>query len=260
MFLIKSENLALVLDRTSNLENTSTGSDATFELVAFWLDRCLSQHENCRKISPVGEISFVPTRLLDVDNDTVKLVETKSFSENGDIPSYISLSHCWGQTQIIRTLKENYGAHLEEIDPSKLSKTFREAVHVTRKLGYRYIWIDSLCIVQDDGADWEKEAATMCDVYRHAVLKIGAAHATGGEIGCFMERDGLLHFPFIVDIPPTHDTSESAKPHRFRFDSYGREQGVGGPEPALYGRAWVLQEQLLSPRMLIYDGSQVRWE
>ncbi|CAI6335986.1 unnamed protein product [Periconia digitata] len=258
--IIEDEDLAGVLDRTSELENTSTGSDATFELVTFWLNRCLTQHKACREISPVGSISFVPTRLIDVADGAVKLVETKRIIGDGSAPSYVTLSHCWGQTQIIRTLKENYDTHLEEIDASKLSKTFREATHATRKLGHRYIWIDSLCIIQDDGADWEKEAATMCDVYRNAVLKIGAAHATGGEIGCFTNRDGLLHFPFIVDIQPTGTKSKSLKPHRFQFDSYGREEGIGGPEPALYGRAWVLQEQLLSPRMLIYDGSQVRWE
>ncbi|KAF1949893.1 HET-domain-containing protein [Byssothecium circinans] len=258
--LVKSEELAATLDRGAELGNNSTGSDAAFELATFWLSDCVTNHDKCRDISPVGHLSFVPTRLIDVSNNAIKLVETANVFKEGDDRSYVSLSHCWGLIHIIRTLKENYEAHLQNIDPALLSKTFREAIHATRKLGQRYVWIDSLCIIQDDKSDWEKEAATMCDVYRNAVFKIAAAHAAGGDTGCFMDRDGLLHFPFVVDMPPSGSDPGSTKVHRFQFDSYGREQGLGGPEPPLYGRAWVLQEQLLSPRMLIYDGSQIRWE
>ncbi|KAF2643257.1 HET-domain-containing protein [Massarina eburnea CBS 473.64] len=257
---VKDDDLAATLDRAAQLENNNTGSDATFELATFWLKSCLNNHAKCREISPILQSPFVPTRLIDVSNNAVKLVESKNVFKEGDDRSYVSLSHCWGVVHIIRTLRENYDAHLQNIDPDQLSKTFREAVHATKKLGLRYVWIDSLCIIQDDKADWEKEAATMCDVYRNAVFKIAAAHAAGGDTGCFIDRDGLLHFPFLVDILPSGLPSGSTKPHRFQFDSYSREQGLGGPDPPLYGRAWVLQEQLLSPRMLIYDGSQVRWE
>lgn len=121
--------------------------------------------------------------------------------------------------------------------------------------------IDSLCIIQNNDADWAAEAATMCDVYRNAALTIAAAHASGGDVGCFEDRDGILQFPFIADVPTSsRDADGSSRNARILFTSYGRGKGLGGPEPPLYGRAWVLQEQLLSPRMLIFDGSQIRWE
>lgn len=106
------------------------------------------------------------------------------------------------------------------------------------------------------------EAATMCDVYRFADFTIVAAHASGGEVGCFRERDGITHFPFFVEIPGTkaEKIDAAATKARILFDSYGRTKGGFGVEPPIYGRAWVLQEQLLSPRMLIFDGPQIRWE
>lgn len=256
------DDLASTLDRASQQDNISTGSDATFELASFWLRRCLSEDEKCRQSSAATGTPFVPTRLIDVSNDVVRLIESENDikGDNAD-RRYVALSHCWGLIPIIRTLIANYKDHQRNIDPVRLSKTFRDAVHATRKLGFRYVWIDSLCIIQDSKSDWEAEAATMCDVYRNATLTIAAAHAPGGDVGCFQNRDGLLQFPFIVELPhPRTAGAELQKLHRILFTSYGRSQGLGGPEPPLYGRAWVLQEQLLSARMLIFDGSQIRWE
>ncbi|KAJ4293210.1 hypothetical protein N0V90_008492 [Kalmusia sp. IMI 367209] len=254
---LKDEKLGATLDRALCLDNNSTGSDAGIELADFWLNKCLDEHESCQKISTVTSTSWLPTRLIDVADNNIRLIETREAIKDGEDRRYVSLSHCWGKIFIIRTLLENYEEHKKSIDPEKLSKTFREAIHVTRKLGFRYIWIDSLCILQDSKSDWEAEAATMCDVYRHAVLKIAAASASGGDIGCFQDRDGLLQFPFLVDLP-----SDNTNPRRLLFTSYGRTQNASGPsvEPPLYGRSWVLQEQLLSPRMLIFDGLQLRWE
>ncbi|KAF2691693.1 HET-domain-containing protein [Lentithecium fluviatile CBS 122367] len=260
--LLEDDDLASTLERCSQLENNNTGSDATFELASYWLHRCLSEHKQCRMSSDENELPFMPTRLLDVSNNAIRLIETKDLiGTDLNDRVYLSLSHCWGLVPIIRTLQENYEAHLTNIDPAKLSKTFREAVHVTRKLRFRYIWIDSLCIIQDSASDWAAEAATMCDVYRNATLKIAAAHAGSGDVGCFKDRDGLLQFPFVAELalPATRDAS-STKPRHILLTSYGRIEGVGAPEPPLYGRAWVLQEQLLSPRMLIFDGNLIRWE
>jgi hypothetical protein len=99
----------------------------------------------------------------------------------------------------------------------------------------------------------------MCDVYRYATFTIAAAHAPGGDVGCFEDRDGILQFPFFVEIP-SNPTTTKESPNRFLFNCYGRVHAPLAREPPLYGRSWVLQEQLLSPRMLIFDGSQIKWE
>lgn len=201
----------------------------------------------------------MPTRVLDVGSGEVRLVETAEEHISEADRRYVALSHCWGKIHIITTKKETLKDRLQGIRMDDLSKTFQDAVEATRKLGFRYIWIDSLCIVQDDGPDWEKEAAQMCKIYQKAALTIAAAHAPGGDVGCFKERDGILQLPVILDFPISED-HQNVPPVRALFTSYGRSEGLGGPEPPLYGRAWVLQEQILSPRMLIFDGPQLRWE
>jgi hypothetical protein len=218
-------------------------------------------------MSSASTASFVPTRLLDVSNGAIKLIETATAIHKDSLERrFVALSHCWGKTTIIKTENSdpktaNYQSHLRNIAPADLSQTFRDAVHATRELGFRYLWIDSLCIIQDDGDDWAREAATMCDVYSNASLTLAAAHAAGGEVGCFEDRDGILQFPFVLDISTLRSNHlDASSRDRVLFTSYGRQKGLGGPEPPLYGRAWVLQEQLLSPRMLIFDGSQIRWE
>jgi hypothetical protein len=251
------EELTATLKRSSELGNDSTGSDGALALAGFWTKTCLHDHDKCRSPANTGSTAFVPTRVLDVSNNAIRLIESKDEIGDGSDRSYVALSHCWGLVPIIRTLVDNYEEHCKDIPEDRLSKTFREAIHTTRALGYRYIWIDSLCIKQDDGADWAAEAATMCDVYQCATLTIAAAHAPGGDVGCFADRDGLLNLPFYIELP---QEVASASPVRIQFTSYGRVKDVGGGDPALYGRAWVLQEQLLSPRMLIFDGQQIKWE
>lgn len=252
-----ADDLAETLSQAAELHNENTGSEGAFKLATYWVTSCLSSHPKCHRAGH-GSTPFLPTRLLDVANSAIRLVESKDVV---DVNSrrYLALSHCWGLIPIIRTLKDNYDKHKSQISEEDLSKTFKEAIHATRKLGFRYIWIDSMCIIQDDSDDWTKEAATMCDVYQFATLTLAAAHAPGGDVGCFKTRDGLLNLPFHIDLPGGTTTLPARK---LQFTTYGRPQAndLGGGDPALYGRAWVLQEQLLSPRMLIFDGDQLKWE
>jgi hypothetical protein len=253
-----ADDLAEALTQAAVLNNEDTGSDGAFKLASYWITSCLSSHAKCHRAMPEGSIPFLPTRVLDVANDSIKLIESKDVVDAKN-RRYLALSHCWGLIPIIRTLKDNYDKHKSRISECELSKTFKEAVLATRKLGFQYIWIDSMCIIQDDIDDWAKEAATMCNVYQYATLTLAAAHAPGGDVGCFRTRDGLLSLPFHIDIPEVTITRVT---RRLQFTTYGRPQlnDLGGGDPALYGRAWVLQEQLLSPRMLIFDGDQLKWE
>lgn len=252
-----ANDLAETLSQAAGSNNADTGSEGAFKLATYWVASCLSSHPKCHRTRH-GSMPFLPTRLLDVANSTIRLIESKDIVDENS-RRYLALSHCWGLVPIIRTLKDNYDKHKIQISEEDLSKTFKEAIHATRKLEFRYIWIDSMCIIQDDSDDWAKEAATMCDVYQFATLTLAAAHAPGGDVGCFKPRDGLLNLPFHIDIPGGTTTRPAQK---LLFTTYGRPQtnDLGGGNPALYGRAWVLQEQLLSPRMLIFDGDQLKWE
>jgi hypothetical protein len=113
----------------------------------------------------------MPTRLLDLGlvqaGGNPKLVYCQSIT-GGLRARYTILSHCWGPggtPEPLQTLLTNEKAHEQRIDFSALPKNFQDAIRVTLVLGVQYLWIDSLCIVQDSGLDWEAESAKMVSYY-----------------------------------------------------------------------------------------------
>ncbi|KAL9032058.1 MAG: hypothetical protein Q9214_008126, partial [Letrouitia sp. 1 TL-2023] len=143
-----------------------------------------------------------------------------------------------------------------------LPKTFRDAIQVTRKLHIRWLWIDSLCIIQDSPEDWETQAAQMCMVYRNAHLTIAASSASNSSIGCFTTRNGHqirpLELPFTV--PGSASTSTrldgSSRPTFLSFGPTPRERKDQTTLP-LETRCWTLQERVLSTRVLSYEAGTV---
>jgi hypothetical protein len=101
--------------------------------------------------------------------------------------SYACLSHRWGSgPQTHLTLKKNLETYMQHGIPSaKLPLTFRHAVHICRTLGIMYLWIDCLCIVQDDHEDWCTQAVKMGDIYERAFVTIAASSAANPSHGCF---------------------------------------------------------------------------
>lgn len=88
---------------------------------------------------------------------------------------------------------------------AELPNTFQDAITVTRMLGLKYIWIDSLCIVQDDAQDWEREAAKMAIIFEAAYVTIAATAASNGSVCIFLKsfssfwihKTELLHTLFL---------------------------------------------------------------
>ncbi len=144
--------------------------------------------------------------------DQIKLLESSDQKEQ-----YISLSHCWGGEKPLITTRATLDDHKAGIAFSSLPKTFQDAVKITRKLGIRYLWIDSLCIVQDDPADWQAEASRMATTYRNSWLTVSATSSTSPSSGVFKtgqaayvtdggndDDDDLLSvlFPEATKAPP----------------------------------------------------------
>lgn len=118
-------------------------SERSLRYVKNMLQTCSNEHDLCRRRESVS----LPTRLLDLgcENDTIRLWETKSARASSTI-EYACLSHCWGEGQPVKTLNENYEEHKKMIRPETLPRTFLDAIDFTRRLGIRYIWIDSLWV------------------------------------------------------------------------------------------------------------------
>lgn len=90
------------------------------------------------------------------------------YESKGEAVPYVTLSHCWGQTDSIHSIqteRHNLRDHKKVIKFLSLPKTFQDAVTLCRELGIKYLWIDSLCIIQNDEADWVTESAKMGSIY-----------------------------------------------------------------------------------------------
>jgi len=235
------------------------------------MKKCNEGHALCSR--PIN--SRLPTRVIDVgqaeNSDIVYLKETR----DSDRDPYMSLSHCWGKELIITTTTNTLQDRKVGIRISELPKTFRDAVRITRGLGVRYLWIDSLCIIQDDKNDWEIESAKMADVYMCSQLNLAATHSSNGEGGCFAERWSLdtlnqveLSVGEEVVIEP-EDTEEGnykifvrhalhvAHDHFTRTMDYAHTIEHASP---LLSRGWVFQERLLSSRTLHFHAEELIWE
>jgi hypothetical protein len=168
------------------------------------LNNSLGGHEQCRP--NIENESWLPTRLLylgTLDTPTVRLVATPSLNKN--VP-YAALSHRWGANKefvLTSTLLRSYET---EICSSSVSATLRDAFHTTRSIGLQYLWVDCLCIIQDDQDDWLRESATMSKVYGLSTCTIAATLGGNGDDGCFTTRNQFRARPCKLPNPFDKDS------------------------------------------------------
>ncbi|KAH7076852.1 heterokaryon incompatibility protein-domain-containing protein [Paraphoma chrysanthemicola] len=147
------------------------------------IQTCLSSasHSACSGFNL--EQQSLPTRVIDVGSGTNPPF---LFITGGKVERYCTLSYCWGQcSTAYNTTRDNLVAHEKElpiVSPElKMPKTYHDAIVITRHLGVRYLWIDAICIVQDDPEDWRAEAAKMKDIYQNSYCTIAATGSMGDE-------------------------------------------------------------------------------
>ncbi|KAF2264851.1 HET-domain-containing protein, partial [Lojkania enalia] len=158
---------------------------------------------------------------------------------------YAALSHCWGpESNIMKATTNNLKDLHMEIDESALSKSFRDAIKTTRILHIKYLWIDALCVVQDDVSDWHKEASQMGEYYKNAVLTLSALSAPNGDVGFLIPRRHEC-----VQLEAGWGIRNASRPWEEVFEN-----------SPLSRRAWALQERLLSTRVLHFGNDEIFWE
>jgi hypothetical protein len=220
------------------------GSPQQFALLKTMMQQCDTTHQACQ---PLETQLAPPTRLISLD-DPVHLIVT---SQNESY-KYTALSHCWGvlsESERFCTSKDNLATLQQSIGFHLLPRTFQDAILVTRAVGLKYLWIDSLCIIQDDAADWEAEAARMGDVFSAAWCTIAASAAKSSTEGFLHPRPARP----CLTIPGAEGEGLYACP---AIDDFHRHV----EQSTLNSRGWVLQERVLSRRSIYFTTDQVYWE
>ncbi|KAH9849448.1 heterokaryon incompatibility protein-domain-containing protein, partial [Lenzites betulinus] len=260
------------------------GSDRALALARASLDECIHEHDRCAALlAPTDAGGVLPTRLVDCTNPArPRLVSTA-----GQRGIYIALSYVWGEDQPHKTTTLNMSAYeTEGLETSQLPQTIRDAIRVTHALGFQYLWLDTLCIIQDSDEDKRHELAVMHRIYHEAFLTIIAASATKVSEGFLQDRapavlhtDGLgdtkvvteLALPFICpsyppDTPTGNAPSSAAAPRVGTVHVVPRASSLAGEVEAynhsmepISTRAWCLQEYLMSPRALLFTSQTLQF-
>ena len=251
LIILDSYASTFVRSRRPPLSNLS---DITFQRITRWIKDCDETHSNCRdhaSQSSDPEFRYLPTRVVHVGSATQQ--PHIHISEKHQNSRYVALSHCWGKIPQVKTLEENIEQHKKGIVFERLSKTFQDALRTTRRLGIEFIWIDSLCIVQDDRDDWLRESKRMGSVYANAYLTLAATSSTDGSGGLNGVRPDINWTKFPCD------GTDRTKGYMWCTDASWTSHEDLDYAP-LNSRGWVFQEKILSRRIIHFASSQVYWE
>lgn len=227
--------------------HTNVYSNSCMNEISSWIEECVSTHpvcaENTWTIKPASN-NGLPRRLLRLrdchrDPPLVRLEDTSNSQEY----RYIALSHVWAYTEPYKTTQENSLEHKDRVPWENLSRPLQEAVALSLTLGYELLWIDSLCIIQDDPLDKERELPRMSLIYGQAAV-VFAAH--GWDLGT--EKVGLLA------IEDKYHEDDAPIYCRVKMDHSNLFSMSKDPTSWL-GRAWCMQEWIFAPRILHFGGS-----
>jgi hypothetical protein len=228
-------------------------SDECSTLVKSWLDSCIFRHQGCT--API--VSKLPTRVIDVGlrdgAEPTLFVPGPEFKS-----SYIALSYCWGSGGKRFVLTQDMSEIPNLVLPMKsLPNTLRDAVKITRQLGFRFLWIDALCIIQegDNGEDFQRESATMHKVYGDATLTLAAAASKNVNEGIY--RCPVPPSTLQCKIPYDFDVGPPGTVNVIFEDNQEGESRINEP---LNTRGWTFQERVLPPRVVLFYESQLSWE
>ncbi|KAF5987950.1 hypothetical protein FBULB1_1700 [Fusarium bulbicola] len=217
-----------------------------------WIDACETEHNYC----PRRHSTALPKRVLKIENNDISLYISRKQDVQTEVQRYVALSYRWGNDLPLRLTQDTMGDFIKGLPISKLPETLQDAVRISRNLGFQFIWIDALCIVQDDENDWVEQSALMADVYRYSSLNLCAADAAGCGSGMVE-----MAAPHLMEIATSTAQSKDT-------DSTETVVLVGGPistaiidwdRCGLLSRGWVFQEGLCSPRGLYVSRRHGLW-
>lgn len=233
----------------------STSSNATIQKARKWLHDCRSQHRECSERGVYAQSG--PKRLVVLSISTGNLLQARvrELPVSGPDIEYLTLSYSWGKGKRLKLTRSTYAAFQERIPLDNLPRTLMDAVDITWRLGFRAIWIDALCIIQDDHNDWNTESLKMSLIYGNSICTIASLTGRNSDSGIYAKRDPLALFPIRVELGKGNSFYLESRRH----DMIHKARDPSGA-PHLHTRGWVVQERAFSPRTLYFSSIDIFWE
>lgn len=215
------------------------------------IQACVQHHDMCG-----SGASILPTRVIEVGNigdERLQLYETQENTTG----QYTALSYCWGTDQPLKLTSTN----IEDMKSgliriSQLPQTLSDAVHVTRSLGIPYLWVDALCIIQDNVEDWETQSEQMSTIYEKAHVVIGASSSSSATQGFLNHR--RQQQAYRMRLPDRYGPKISVAARSYPQSGFHSSEICKEADP-LAKRAWAFQEQHMSTRYLLFSVDELQW-
>lgn len=243
--------------RTRPLVNGDPLSQKVIQWVRSKLDICFESHVIC----PLATERPFPKRILALERNSIGeiCVKVMEMENTGTLGIYATLSHCWGLELPCVMSRGNRTDRMRGIPWTELPKTFQDAVRYSLELDISYLWIDALCIVQDDPEDWQIQSARMASIYENSYITLAATSSDCGSSGCFQERS-MAHRERSLEVRDADGQVfqiliRQTVPHWTVPPTTSSKQ-----ENPLLSRGWVFQERILSPRVLHFCKEELVWE
>ncbi|KAK0648256.1 heterokaryon incompatibility protein-domain-containing protein [Cercophora newfieldiana] len=228
--------------------NLLPDSQLSFTRARRWLETCDNDHPGCR--AHAVSRPYMPKRVLEIDS-TSPILRAR-LSTHAPLAPYAALSYCWGGDQAAKTVKSRLAEYANDIPLHTLPRTIQDALVVTRGIGLRYLWVDAMCIVQDDGDDMADQIGQMYAVYRSAYVTISAATAATSQEGFLHPRTSFRGFTLSARLSSNVFGHVLAVPEPKAALRSGASTAGHTHDYPLFTRGWTYQEHQLSPRILIY--------
>ncbi|KAH0426238.1 heterokaryon incompatibility protein [Colletotrichum camelliae] len=205
--------------------------------------------------------SKLPTRVLSITKDATNHISIKLIESKDSHGSYCALSHCWGpiNKQPLRTTRQTLAARMTGIAFDQLPATFRDAVYLVLTLQIEYLWIDSLCIVQDDPEEWLRESENMGSIYKNATLVLAAAGSRDSTEGLFITKRPHPEVFTLPYSPYSMVTGRAASSQGEYNLAILPQEPVAPSHGPLHQRAWAYQEWYFANRKVLFMPGGISW-
>ena len=248
------------------------------------MEKCIGQHISCKQgisgsiLEQNETLPRLPTRIIKIETNGDDGIRARLICTEGLTGHYFTLSHRWGSYQPIATTHSTLTRFQAQLPVETMNPTFRDAISMTFLLGFQYLWIDALCIVQDDPEDWQREAKDMGRIFEEATCMLAAVDkVTDGQqdLGLFqyLHRGPPVasHFCPVESLWASENREmkrfighywfpEPTAAHELRFRARTPQGWYIVNKSAWYKRGWIVQERTLARRTIYFTIDKLWWD